>query len=152
MVSKLSEKWLIVTLLNSQVWEWTRGRLRIIMRHTVLLPPQWLQITLIGLVCMVLMGMEGKGQEIIAEKGKGIYQRLCVACHGETGGGDGYALFHPPPKDLQASATQKKTDKELLDTIRNGHPNTAMGAWKYALSEEEMRQVLAYIRKLGQEQ
>lgn len=121
------------------------------MKYNVLFPPHWSQITLIGLAWMLLMGMEGNGQEATVEKGKGIYQRLCVACHGETGGGDGYALFNPPPKDLQAPATQKKRDKELLDIIRNGHPNTAMGAWKYALSEEEMRQVLAYIRKLGQE-
>jgi len=39
---------------------------------------------------------------------------LCVVRHGETGGGDGDALFNPPPKDLQAPATQKKTDKELF--------------------------------------
>jgi mono/diheme cytochrome c family protein len=107
-------------------------------------------IALIGLVLWLMMGMEVNGQEGTTEKGKGLYQRLCSACHGKVGkGDDGYALFDPPPADLKAPATQKKTDEELLNTIRNGHPNTAMGTWKYALSEEEMGEVLAYIRVLG---
>lgn len=116
----------------------------------------WLQpggIGLIGLLAFFFMpGMEVNGQDPAHEKGKGLYQRLCAACHGKAGKGDGYALFEPPPADLKAPATQKKTDEELLDTIRNGHANTAMGTWKYALSEDEMRQVLGYIRTLGQKQ
>ena len=108
-------------------------------------------IALIGMTLWVMMGVEVQGQEVSVEKGKGLYQRLCGACHGKTGKGDGYALFDPPPADLKAPASQKKTDEELLVTIRNGHPNTAMGTWTYALSEEEMREVLAYIRELGKE-
>ncbi|WNM60072.1 c-type cytochrome [Candidatus Nitrospira allomarina] len=75
--------------------------------------------------------------------------RLCSACHGIIGMGDGGGLFNPPPADLKAPATQEKTNEGLLDTIRNGHPNTAMGKWEYALSEEEMKEVLAYIRTFG---
>ncbi len=110
-------------------------------------------IALISLLAFFFMpGLEVNGQDPANEKGKGLYQRLCAVCHGKTGKGDGYALFDPPPADLKAPATQKKTDDELLDSIRNGHANTAMGTWKYALSEEEMRQVLVYIRTLGQKQ
>ena len=108
-------------------------------------------ITLVGLGLWLMMGVEVNGQAVTAEKGKGIYQRLCAVCHGTAGKGDGYGLFDPPPADLKAPTTQQKTDEELLDTIRNGHPNTAMGKWKYALSEEEMREVLAYIRTFGGE-
>lgn len=108
-------------------------------------------IALIGLLAFFFMqALEISGQDSANEKGKGLYQRLCAACHGKAGKGDGYALFDPPPADLKALATQKKTDEELLNTIRNGHANTAMGTWKYALSEEEMKQVLVYIRTLGQ--
>lgn len=63
--------------------------------------------------------------------------------------GDGYELFNPAPADSKATATQKKTDEELVETIRNGHHNTAMGKWEYALSEEERKEVLAYIRTFG---
>lgn len=107
-------------------------------------------IALIGLTLWLMPGVEVKGQEVSVEKGKGLYQRLCSACHGKAGTGNGYGLFEPPPADLKDPATQKKTDEELLDTIRNGHPNTAMGKWEYALSEEEMKEVLVYIRMLGE--
>ena len=103
-------------------------------------------IALFGLALWLMMGVEVQGQEVSVEKGKGLYQRLCSACHGTAGKEAGYVLFDPPPADLKAPATQKKTDEELLNTIQNGHPNTAMGKWKYALSEEEMGEVLAYIR------
>jgi len=106
-------------------------------------------IALIWLALWLMMGVEVQGQEVSVEKGKGLYQRLCSACHGTAGKEAGYVLFDPPPADLKAPATQKKTDEELLGTIRNGHPNTAMGRWKYALSEVEMRDVLAYIRTFG---
>ncbi|MGB5055828.1 MAG: cytochrome c [Nitrospirales bacterium] len=103
-------------------------------------------IALMGLVLWMMTGVGANGQEDTIEKGKGLYQRLCSACHGKAGTGNGYGLYEPPPADLKDPATQKKTDEGLLDTIRNGHPNTAMGKWEYALSEEEMREVLAYIR------
>ncbi|MGD9851677.1 MAG: cytochrome c [Nitrospirales bacterium] len=110
-------------------------------------------IALIGLLVFFFMpGVGVNGQDPANEKGKGLYQRLCTACHGKAGKGDGYALFDPPPADLKAPATQKKTDDELLDTIRNGHANTAMGTWKYALSDEEMRSILGYVRTLGQKE
>lgn len=108
-------------------------------------------IGLIGLVLWVTMGVEVKGREVSVEKGRGLYQRLCAACHGKAGTGDGSALFDPPPLALNAPATQQKTDEELLNTIRNGHPDTVMGTWKYALSEEEIHNVLAYIRTFGGE-
>ena len=111
--------------------------------------PQFMGIALIGLALWLMMGVEGQGQEVSVEKGKGLYQRLCAVCHGKEGKGEAYSLFDPPPSALHAPATQKKTDERLLDTIRNGHPNTAMGRWKYALSEEEMREVLAFIRTFG---
>lgn len=107
------------------------------------------KIALIGLALWSMLGVEVKGQEVSAEKGQGLYQRLCSTCHGKAGTGDKYGLFDPPPADLKDPATQKKTDEELLTTIRNGHPNTVMGTWKYALSEEEMKDVMAYIRTLG---
>lgn len=110
---------------------------------------QWRSIALIGLTLWLMPCVEVKGQEVSVEKGRGLYQRLCSACHGKTGTGDGSGLFNPAPADLKAPATQKKMDEELLDTIRNGHPSTAMGKWEYALSEEEMKEVLTYIRTFG---
>lgn len=118
-------------------------------KHTVSQVRHPVGIALMGLALWLMTGMAVNGQGETLEKGKGLYQRLCSACHGKAGTGNGYGLFEPPPADLKDPATQKKTDEELVDTIRNGHPNTAMGKWEYALSEEEMKEVLAYIRTFG---
>jgi mono/diheme cytochrome c family protein len=83
-----------------------------------------------------------------AVKGKAVYEQHCLACHGAKGKGNGYPFLKPPPADLSAFATRSRTDAELLVTIRHGPPGNAMGAWKVALTEEESRHVLAYVRTL----
>lgn len=82
-------------------------------------------------------------------KGKRLYEEHCIGCHGRGGKGDGYRLFSPPPADLTSLSTQKKLDADLLKTIHEGRPNTVMGAWKWVLSDEEAREVLAYVRSLS---
>ncbi len=89
------------------------------------------------------------GQE--AGNGKAIYEKLCLTCHGPQGKGDGPTgkVLIPPATDLTSAATKKKSDADLLKIIREGKPPTAMPAWKGQLSEQEMRDVLAYIRSLN---
>lgn len=84
-----------------------------------------------------------------AEKGKVLYVNLCSRCHGVEGRGDGVMKFTPPVADLTAPASQNKLDAALLKTIHEGRKNSAMGAWKFALSDEEIRDVTAYVRILG---
>jgi mono/diheme cytochrome c family protein len=54
----------------------------------------------------------------------------------------------PRPGNLISAATSAKSDEDLLKIIANGRPRTAMPAWKDELSEEDQRNVLAYIRSL----
>jgi mono/diheme cytochrome c family protein len=79
-------------------------------------------------------------------KGKQIFSKYCVGCHGPEGKGDGYLLLGPDPANLTRPTTKKKPDALLLQTIHEGKPN--MPSWKGSLSEEESRAVLAYIRAL----
>lgn len=79
-------------------------------------------------------------------KGRQIFIKHCAGCHGPEGNGDGYLLLGPDPANLTRSATKKKSDAILLQTIHEGKPN--MPSWKGRLSEEESRAVLAYIRAL----
>ena len=81
-----------------------------------------------------------------AGRGKQIFQRFCVGCHGPEGRGDGYKMLGPKPADLASPSTQKKSDRELLRTLHEGKPN--MPAWKRRLSEPQARDVLAYVRTL----
>ncbi|MGC3973408.1 MAG: cytochrome c [Nitrospira sp.] len=86
-----------------------------------------------------------------AGKGKTLYANLCIRCHGVEGKGNGAMTFTPPVADLTAPAAQAKLDATLLKSIHDGRKDTAMGAWKFVLSEEEMRDVTAYLRQLGSE-
>jgi mono/diheme cytochrome c family protein len=86
-----------------------------------------------------------------AAKGKVIYEKNCVVCHGAGGKGDGPAgaMMNPHPADFTSSVTQKKSDAELLKTIESGRPGTPMAAWKGTLSPEQIQDVLAYVRSFG---
>lgn len=78
-------------------------------------------------------------------RGKGLYEKYCLACHGLQGKGDGYEQFNPPAADLTSPKVLRKPNSQLLRSIHEGRANTAMGAWKWVLSEEETRDVLEYV-------
>ncbi|MBM4127466.1 MAG: cytochrome c [Nitrospira sp.] len=81
--------------------------------------------------------------------GREIYANTCIRCHGIDGKGAQGIKLVPPPADLSSSAVQNRLDGTLFKRIHEGKPNTAMGAWKHALSDDEIWDVLAYVRTLG---
>jgi len=86
----------------------------------------------------------------VPEAGKLIYEQRCAVCHGPQGRGDGpeAPFLSPRPGSLVSAGTSVKSDADLLAVIANGKPRTAMPAWKDLLTDEEQRDVLAYIRTL----
>lgn len=80
------------------------------------------------------------------DQGRKIYVRYCVGCHGIEGKGDGYKLLSSDPAVLTTPSTQKKSDAALLEIIHEG--KAMMPPWSVRLSEQEERDVLAYIRTL----
>jgi mono/diheme cytochrome c family protein len=82
------------------------------------------------------------------QEGKRLYEQYCRFCHGDEGKGKAFDVT-PPPADLTSSAVQKKSDFELTNIIHGGEQGTAMGAWKWALSDKEKQNVLLYIRSLA---
>lgn len=85
-----------------------------------------------------------------AERGQALYLERCAVCHGPQGRGDGpeAPFLSPRPASLISAGSSVKSDTELLAVIANGKPRTAMPAWRDRLSEEQRREVLAYIRSL----
>ncbi len=78
-------------------------------------------------------------------RGKKLYEKYCLACHGPQGRGDGTVRFDPPVADLTSNEVLLKPDSRLLKSIHKGRPNTAMDAWAARLSDEAIHDVLAYV-------
>ena len=108
-------------------------------------------VVIIGLVLGVFLLPGGvPAEEGDFKEGRSLYLKHCKVCHGPEGKGDGYTHFNPPVADLTVSRIQKKSDKELWESIHMGVPNTAMGMWRFVLSDEEIATALAYVRSLSQ--
>ena len=83
--------------------------------------------------------------------GRVIFSTICVRCHGIDGNGGGQMKFTPPVADLTSPAIQGKLDARLFKSVHDGKPNTAMGARREALSDDEIWDALAYVRTLAPE-
>ncbi|HXF84265.1 MAG TPA: cytochrome c [Anaerolineales bacterium] len=81
--------------------------------------------------------------------GSSIFKANCETCHGPQGHGDGPAgaALDPKPKNL-ADLQSKAGDDYLFWRISEGKPGTSMVAWKGILSDEQIWQVVAFIRTL----
>lgn len=84
----------------------------------------------------------------MVERGKGIYQTNCLSCHGADLRGDGPAAagMQPPPADFSQPHTMVHADGDLVYWIENGKQGTAMPAFGRDLSDQDIRDVLSYIK------
>jgi mono/diheme cytochrome c family protein len=78
-----------------------------------------------------------------------IFQTNCATCHGSGGDGNGPAgaALNPPPKDLSVLQVQV-SDGYLFWRISEGSPGTAMVAWRGILTDEQIWQLVTFIRTL----
>ena len=83
--------------------------------------------------------------DVLKHPGERTYLMYCASCHGYNGqGNNGLGADFVNDKSRLA-----KPDAELIDDIRNGEGR--MPAWGGILSDQEIRDVLAYIRhKFGE--
>jgi mono/diheme cytochrome c family protein len=87
-------------------------------------------------------------------KGKAIFMEKCTPCHGPEGKGNGPAgaALNPKPRNLtDAQYMSTLTNDHIFKTISEGGAavgkSPAMPSWKAALSESDIWNVVAYIRK-----
>jgi mono/diheme cytochrome c family protein len=84
-------------------------------------------------------------------RGRAIFKRACVACHGKIGTGEGLLahLFGISMMDFTLSESMKQiSDEDLLTMIRDGKGDY-MPSWKGTLSDSEIADVGAYVRMLA---
>jgi mono/diheme cytochrome c family protein len=86
-------------------------------------------------------------------RGKAVYERHCVSCHGTGGWGDGPSapLLKVAPANFHRFSSFLKSDEELLRTIEHGVVYSPMHSWRGQLTDGEMQDVVAYIRLLSQQ-
>src|SRR5262249_762150 len=89
-------------------------------------------------------------------RGKVQYQTLCASCHGPTGARDGpagHALHPTPAPHNDGNYMNGLTNDHLFKTTKEGGAavgkSPAMAPWGGALSDAQIRDVIAYIRTLA---
>ncbi len=91
-----------------------------------------------------------------ADAGKVKYQQFCGACHGPTGKGDGPAAasLNPKPRDHSDTKYMKSlSDAQISKIIKMGGSavgkSPTMPPWGGALSDDDIKNVVAFIRTLS---
>lgn len=95
------------------------------------------------------------GADIAA--GKGVYFRKCVWCHGPDGAGDGPSAIRlvTKPRNFNAGTFKIRhtgsgelpTDEDLRNSVKHGLPGSVMPNWSGILKDQEIAQVVAFIKK-----
>jgi mono/diheme cytochrome c family protein len=90
-----------------------------------------------------------------AKKGKDLYVRYCIFCHGKygDGAGDSAPYLDPKPRDFTKATFKCRStpsgtlplDTDLYDTISRGVHASGMPSWK-PLTRQERVDLVAYIK------
>ena len=80
-------------------------------------------------------------------EGKLLFESTCAACHGSSGLGDGPAAvaLTPAPASL-VELNKTAADDHLLWRISEGKEGTAMVSWKASFTEDQIWQIISYLR------
>ena len=108
-------------------------------------------------LCGVLLawGSSALAQPGNDANGKKLYLTDCFTCHGKEGKGDGYAAKYQPvkPRDLTHDPFMStRTDQQLFSAVSGGsaamHGPLVMPAWWLSLTEQQLWDLVAYVRTL----
>lgn len=85
----------------------------------------------------------------VSTDGAKIFKTNCETCHGPQGYGDGPIgeSLDPKPQNL-AELQAVAIDDYLFWRIAEGKPGTSMPPWRNILTEEQIWQLVAFIRTL----
>lgn len=83
------------------------------------------------------------------EQGRKIYNFRCYYCHGYSGDARTLAsrFLTPPPRDFTHMQTQVGQRDNMITSVHDGHPNTAMAGFANILTPQEIALVVDFVRK-----
>lgn len=89
-----------------------------------------------------------ESNEKTLKMGKKIYNKMCWACHGGEGQGDGPAgaSLSPPPADFSSSTIQSQTDGAIYWKLSTGRGT--MAGYGGSLSDDQRWSIVNYLRTL----
>lgn len=100
-----------------------------------------------------------KSPATTAERGKSLFEQHCSICHGDKGKGDGPGarFLFPKPRDLTSGLFKVRstptgdppTDNDILITLKNGLPGTAMPSF-IELQKKDLNDLVRYVKKIGE--
>ena len=96
---------------------------------------------LLVLLAILVVAWSSPGAAADRNNGRVIYEMHCVGCHGEGG-----RSIDPTVPSFANGDALFMMDSELLDRIRQG--NQTMPAFRGLLSDQEIRDVISYLRTL----
>jgi mono/diheme cytochrome c family protein len=83
-----------------------------------------------------------------ADDAPSLYKTKCAVCHAPDGSGSTVMGKKLGAKDLRSDEVQKKTDADINGVITNGMGKT-MPAYKGKLTDDQVKQLVVFIRDLG---
>jgi len=106
---------------------------------------------LIGAMLALILssaGALGETRLSPTDSGQRIYQRNCLHCHGAKmdGNGPDAASLRVPPANFHTYLSRLKDNAEFERTIKQGKQFLGMHHWEDTLTEEQVHDLIAYIR------
>ena len=103
----------------------------------------------VALIGLALIGSSVHAQTPLtpADRGQRLYERNCLRCHGVAldGKGPDAASFNPPA-NFQSYLSRLKDNAQLETTIKEGKRFLGMHNWSDTMTDEDVRDLVAYIR------
>jgi cytochrome c oxidase cbb3-type subunit 3 len=83
------------------------------------------------------------------QRGAQLFQENCAFCHAADATGRNWigSFLEPRPRDLTRQSIRLRDAQSLAEVIREGLPGTSMPAWKYNLADEEIDDIIAWLKR-----
>lgn len=102
----------------------------------------WMAILFFVACCSLFAQESGK-----SDGGATTFKSKCIVCHGADGSGNTPLGKQLQAANLHSKDVQKMSDAELRKIVHDGQAN--MPAFADQLSDEEITQVVKYVRQFG---
>jgi mono/diheme cytochrome c family protein len=108
-----------------------------------------LLVVLCGLMILITSGVLAETSFGSPTHGQSLYQQHCLRCHGGRldGNGPDADSLRVRPTNLHTYLMLDRGPSELEDTIRQGRTLTPMHAWGTVLTDQDISDLVAFIRR-----